>query len=282
MIIFHGNDRFAYRDPACIFHGGTYYLFFTYSEKDGEYMYNRIGMSKSTDLKEWTDVRILTPRDYNLNYCSPGNIFPDGDEFVMCFTSYPMPYSFNKWHCADESARLFTVRTKDFEVFTEPELLNPKGDMPQEEIGRMIDPFIIREGEYWYIFFKQNGVSLSRSKDLKFWEFMGSAKAGENACVLKKDGEFILVHSPKNGIAFARSKDMKSWEQFSHTTLGKDKEEWAKRRVTAGFVMEAGENIGHKYIMFYHGSRDVYPETHGNSSLAIAFTDDFITFSDEL
>lgn len=35
-------------------------------------------------------------------------------------------------------------------------------------------------------------------------------------------------------------------------------------------------------MIIYHGSRDVPPETHGNSSLAIAFTNDFAEFYDEI
>ena len=32
------------------------------------------------------------------------------------------------------------------------------------------------------------------------------------------------------------------------------------------------------YYLFFHGSRDVFRETHGNATLAIAFTDDFETY----
>ena len=32
MIIFKGNDKFAYRDPACFLFEDTYFLFFTVSE----------------------------------------------------------------------------------------------------------------------------------------------------------------------------------------------------------------------------------------------------------
>jgi len=32
------------------------------------------------------------------------------------------------------------------------------------------------------------------------------------------------------------------------------------------------------YYLFFHGSRDVFRETHGNATLAIAFTDDFDTY----
>lgn len=52
----------------------------------------------------------------------------------------------------------------------------------------------------------------------------------------------------------------------------------AKGRITAGFVMEAPENFNCRYLLFFHGFCDVFPETHGNATLAIAFTDDFKEF----
>lgn len=159
MIIFKGNSRIAYRDPVCYWYDGVYYLFFSYSEKDNGYMYNSVAVSQSTDLKSWSESRLLTPKDRLLNYCSPGNVIEHDGEFVLCFTSYPMPVPFEECWIADDTARLFTMRTKDFEHFTEPRLLNPKNDMPQETLGRMIDPYILPLEDGYGLFFKQNGVS---------------------------------------------------------------------------------------------------------------------------
>lgn len=281
MIIFHGNDRFAYRDPTCCEHDGAYYLFFTVSEKDGGYMYNRIGMSRSTDLKRWSEPVLLTEKDVRLNYCSPGNVIERGGEYILCFNSYPMPFPFAERSAADETARLFTMRTKDFVSFTPPELLNPKTGMPEAEIGRMIDPYILECEDGYRVFFKQNGVSFSRSDDLKTWQFLGHADGGENACVLKMKKDYLLIHSPQNGIAFSRSKDLEKWQESHWITLGQDRWPWAEGRITAGFAMNAPEGSGYKYVMFFHGSRNVYPETHGNASLAMVFTDDFQVFYDE-
>lgn len=281
MILFHGNDRFAYRDPTCCEYNGTYYLFFTVSEKDGRYMYNRIGMSKSKDLRAWSEPVLLTQKDYRLNYCSPGNVIERDGEFILCFNSYPMPFPFAERSAADETARLFTMRTRDFFHFTEPELLNPKTGTPVEEIGRMIDPYILECGDGYRVFFKQNGVSFSQSDDLERWEFLGNTGGGENVCVLKQGDGYLLIHSPQNGIAFSRSKDLSNWEESHCTTLGQNRWEWAEGRITAGFAMEAPERTGHRYVMFFHGSRNVYPETHGNASLAMVYTDDFKVFYDE-
>ena len=278
MVIFEGNDRFAYRDPACIFYKGKYYLFFTVSEKEDGYMYNRVGMSTSGDLKTWTAPRLLTEKNRNTNFCSPGNIIRDGDEFVLCLTSYPMPEPFALRSWADDTARLFTMRTRDFEFFTPPALLNPKGDTKAEALGRMIDPFILPVGQEYYLFYKQNGVSLSRSRDLKTWEYLGHAEGGENACVIEKDGGYLLVHSPKNGIAFSRSSDLKNWELLGVHCLNQKEWPWAEGRLTAGFVMEAPEHAPYRYLLFFHGSRNIEPETHGNASLALAFSNDLNTF----
>lgn len=278
MIIFKGNDKFAYRDPACYYHNGVYYLFFTYSEKDSGYMYMRVGMSTSTDLKTWSEIRVLTKKELTLNFCSPGNVIEYNGEFILCVTSYPMPYTFDEWWCGDETARVFIMRTKDFETFSEPEVISAKGDIPIEKLGRMIDPYIIKKDEEFYLFFKQDGVSFSKSKDLKNWEYVSRADCGENVCVIEREDGYFLLNSPDTGISFKKSKDLVVWEDAGYTALNQENWDWAERRLSAGFAMEAPEGFPYKYILFFHGSRNVYPETHGNSTLAAAFTDDFETF----
>ncbi len=278
MIIFKGNDKFAYRDPACFYKDGTYYLFYTISEKDGEYMLNRIAVSESRDLKSWTEPKFITERNRFTNYCSPGNVIEKNGEYIICLTSYPMSAPFKERWWAEDSARLFTMSTKDFKAYTNPKLLNPKTGVDEEDIGRMIDPFIIKKDGYFHIFFKQNGVSFSRSEDLENWEFLGNTQGGENACVIEQNGEYILIHSPENGIGFAKSKDLQNWEDFGFTTLKQNEWNWSQGRLTAAFAMKAPNDFKYKYIIFFHGSVDVFPETHGNATLASAFTNDFKKF----
>ena len=278
MIVFKGNDRFAYRDPACVLFGDTYCLFFTVSEKQDGYLYNRIGMSKSKDLVSWTEPVLITVKDLDLNYCSPGNIIKREDDYIICFTSYPMPFKYSVRDHADETARLFTMSTKDFESFTEPVMLLTKGDTPARDLGRMIDPYMIEKDEEYFLFYKQNGVSLSKSRDLENWEYIGHTDGGENACVIKHDGKYLLIHSPENGIGFKCSDDLEHWTDCGHTTLGQDIKAMPQSRLTAGFAMEADMGSPHKYIMFYHISQNRDPETHGDASLCVAFTDDFETY----
>ncbi len=281
MLIFKGDDKFAYRDPACYLYGDTYCLFFTISEKDGEYMYNRIGMSKSKDLKNWTEPVFLTERNLNLNYCSPGNIIKTGDEYIMCFTSYPMPFKYTVRDHADESARLFTMSTTDFESFTPPKMLYPKKNTKAEDLGRMIDPYILEKNNKYYLFFKQNGVSLAVSDNLVDWEYLGHSDGGENACVIEHDGKYLLIHSPAHGIGFKESEDFENWVDFGTTTMGFELER-PRCRLTAGFAANSGEDCRYKYLIFYHISENRNPETHGNAGLYLSFTDDFEKFYHEM
>lgn len=60
-------------------------------------------------------------------------------------------------------------KSKDFLNWEEPVLLKVKGDIPESDMGRMIDPYILDDGDKFICFFKQNGVSFSTSNDLINW-----------------------------------------------------------------------------------------------------------------
>lgn len=280
-IIFKGDEKFAYRDPACYFANGTYHLFFTVSEKENGYMYNRVAHSVSKDLKSFSDPEYITEKNYATNFCSPGNVIRSGDEYLICVSSYPMPFKYSERPYADDSARLFFIKTRDFVNYSSPLHIYPKGEDCQDD-GRMIDPFILKNGEEYLLFFKQNGVSLSRSLDLKSWEYVGRTDGGENACVITEDDRFILIHSPENGIGVKASSDLKSWHDIGTYTLGQGTPDFdfASGRLTAAFAMKNESEAPYKYVVFFHGSRaDSHPETHGAASLALAFTDDFKTYA---
>ena len=100
---------------------------------------------------------------------------------------------------ANETARIYTMRSHDLSTWTAPELLRVKGkNVSNEDAGRMIDPYLIQDKDdkdkYWCLF-KQNGVSMSYSYNLKDWVFQGSAEAGENVSVLLENGEYVMFHS---------------------------------------------------------------------------------------
>lgn len=283
MIIFQGDATTAYRDPACFFFHGQYHLFFTLSIKKDGYLFNHIAMSRSSDLSHWTTPSILTQTDNRTNYSSPGSIFQYGDRYYLCITSYPMPYPCSEHEAADDTARLYLMETADFETFSSPQRIFPKGKTCSfQEEGRMIDPFILQDPknpEQYLLFFKQNGISLSVSRNLSDWEYHGATSGGENACILYRNDAYLLIHSPKNGIGIRESRDLVHWEDQGTILLDFNQHDWATGRLTAGFAMEAQGGTNMRYILFYHASRqESVPETHGSATLAMAFTNDFKSF----
>lgn len=282
-ILFHGDSATAYRDPAAVYHNGVLHLFFTLvkTESDGTvFLYT--ASSQSRDLKNWSPVKIFTPRDRALNFSSPGNIVRLGDEWIMCLQTYPRQ---NGEKYANAGARVWVMRSGDLENWSSPELLRVKGDdVPEAQMGRMIDPYLLQDKDdarRWWCFYKQNGVSMSWSEDLRRWHYVGHAEAGENVCVLIDGNEYVLFHSPHNGIGVKRSADLRHWRDEPLITLGQRDWSWAQGRLTAGFVLDlrAAADIG-KYVMLFHGTgpqdEEVIFDTH--ACIGIAWSDDLKTW----
>ena len=280
--IIQGNDTVAYRDPACIYFDGIYRLFMTRSEKREGYMYNTLAISESRDLISWSEPKSITEQDTSKNYCSPGNVFFHNGSYYICVTSYPMPLPYEERGYADNTARLFFITTKDFKSFSEPQIIMVKGDTPPDLLGRMIDPYVFRDKDdegLFHLFFKQNGVSHSTSRDLVNWTFEGRIDGGENACVVISDGEYVLIHSPENGIGIKRSRDLSEWRDLGIRYLGQEDWSFADGRITAAFALESPKGEKYRYTVFFHGSiKESRPETHGSASIGIAYTNDFETF----
>ena len=280
-IIFKGDNKFAYRDPAVVYNDETFFLYFTLSEiaSDGGY-YNMIAYSKSTDLAYWSFPKIITPRDRKLNYSSPGNIIKYNNEWVMCFQSYPTP---NQEIYGNETSRLFIMKSDDLENWREPEILKVKGnDVAIPDMGRMIDPYLIKDENTnkWWCFYKQNGVSMSYSDDLKNWTYCGHRNAGENVTVIKQNDEFVMFHSPENGIGVKRSKKLYEWgDDVQMLTFDQENWGWADERLTAATVIDLTKVKGiEKYIMFFHGETGYLIAAHGQASMAVAWSDDLINW----
>lgn len=285
-ILFKGNNTTAYRDPAALYVNGVFYLYFTLveAEKDGK-IYSYTAMSTSKDLKQWSPVKKLTPKDQSLDYCSPGNVIWYKGEYIMCLQTYPRPaYTVDQQpRFGTGDARLYTMRSKDLVHWTLPELLMVKGPSASfKEMGRMIDPYLVQDVEdttKWWCFYKQNGVSMSYSTDMVNWTFFGYTESGENACVLVKDKSYILFHSPKNGIGIKTSSDLKNWKDVSGLiTLGQQQWPWAKGRLTGGVVLDLQQQRDvRKYIMFFHGSGPLTEEQGDfdkNASIGIGWSSD--------
>ena len=220
-----------------------------------------------------------------LNFSSPGNVVRYKNEWVLCLQTYPRPdyKAGGKMRTGSGDARLYVMRSKDLENWSSPELLKVKGpEVAVKDMGRMIDPYLLEDKNdpgKWWCFYKQNGVSMSYSYDLKNWSFFGRTESGENTSVLYENKEYILIHSPKNGIGIKRSKDLKTWEDWGGLiTLGQKDWDWAKGRITAGTVinLKSNKNFG-KYVMFFHGSGPK-TETEGdfdkNASIGVAWSGD--------
>ena len=254
-LLIRGDASHAFRDPAVFYESGLFHLFCTYveTEPSGEiFMYTV--QTQSRDLLRWTEPIKLTPRDSSLNFSSPGCVLRHEGSYILCLQTYPRP-SGEKYGNAD--SRIFTMKSADLEHWDEPELIRVKGNCPVGDMGRMIDPYLIYDEKtgLWNCFFKQNGVSRSVSRDLENWDFKGSFSGGENVSVIKKDGLYYMFHSPENGIGVKVSEDLEHWEDTGILlTFGQDRWEWARGRLTAGFVLpfeEEGETL---YLMFFHGT----------------------------
>lgn len=289
-ILFRGDERTAYRDPAVLYYHDSLFVFFTLvrTEADNK-VYSYTAMRQTHDLQHWSATRLLTPRDQRLDYSSPGNVVRQGDEWVLCLQTYPRPdYLASQMpRFGTSDARLFIMRSRDLCHWSPPELLRVKGpDVDEKALGRMIDPYLLPDKDdpgKWWCFYKQNGVSMSYSTDLRTWTYAGHTDSGENACVLVENGEYVLVHSPKNGIAFKRSPDLRIWRDWGHlVTLGQAGWPWARGRLTAGTVLNLKQNprFG-QYVMLFHGSGPLTEEAGDfdkNASIGIAWSDDLLTW----
>ncbi len=273
MLIFEQSTRYSFRDPAAYIENSIIYLFFTLVENTPERQYFYVAMSQSKDFVTWTEPEILTEKDNLKNYSSPGNVIKFNNDYYLCLQTYPRK---DGQIYGNENSRIFTIKSKDLIHWDKPALLRVKGDIPEREMSRMIDPYILCEEDKFICFFKQNGVSFSTSEDLVNWQFQGFADCGENVCVLKEKDEYLIFNSPKNGINIMSTKDFKSFKNIRTLYLNQENKTWAKDRITAGFVIDTSSISPYKYAMFYHGDNE--DNYLFGASLAVAFSDDLATW----
>jgi hypothetical protein len=285
-VLFRGDSVTAYRAPAVLYQNKTFYLFFALSEveSDGK-VFTYVAESESTDLRRWSEPVKITPRDQNLDYSSPGNVIRFKDEWILCLQTYPRPglYISQGMRTADASSRIFIMRSRDLNKWSEPEMLRVKGpDVPVEKMGRMIDPYIIEDkdekGKYW-CFYKQNGVSMSYSYNLIDWTFFGYTESGENVSVLIENNEYILFHSPSNGIGIKKSSDLIIWKSWGKLiTLGQSEWEWAKGRIGGAVVTDLRNVKGYENFLMFFYALGPLTESQGNFdknvSIGIAWSKD--------
>ncbi len=281
-ILLAGDSHKAYRDPAVFYQEGVFHLFFTLVETEPSgkvFLY--VAVTSTRDFQTFTPVEKLTVRDQRCNYSSPGSILRFDGAFRLCFQSYCRE---NGEIFGSGRSRIFQSSSPDLRHWSQPELLRVKGpDVPEQQMGRMIDPFWFRDkddpGRIW-CFFKQNGISRAWSRNLKEWNFMGRMDGGENVCVTVSDGQYCLWNSPSNGIALWRGNDLEHWNRDAEViTLGQKRWAWARGRLTAGFVLDlrAEPEVG-KALLFYHGTgpEDESVVFDTNACIGIAWSDDLI------
>jgi hypothetical protein len=277
-ILFRGDATTAYRDPAVIYHEGVFRIFFTLTKIDPEkQVHLYCAWSKSRDLVHWSEPKIFTPRDQNLNFSSPGNIFRFGNEWVLCLQTYPRP---NGEPGGNADSRIWIMRSQDLETWGPAELLRVKGpDVPREKMGRMIDPFLIEDRNApgkWWCFYK---TGAAWSHDLQVWTPDRQRPPGENSCVVIDGSDYVMFFSPNNGVGIRRSKNLLDWREDGLLLLGQDEWTWAQGRLTAGFVLDLRREAGWgKAFMFFHGSDFPEKDPRGGfdnfASIGLAWSDD--------
>jgi hypothetical protein len=282
-ILFQGDSGTAFRDPAAVYSDGIFHLYFTRATIDPDGTpYQQTAWSKSSDLITWTTPVPFTPKDRNLNYGSPGSVIKVGDDWILCLQTYPRP---NGEEFGNQDSRIWTMRGKDLEHWGPAEPIMVKGpDVPLARMGRVIDPCLFPDKDTpgkWWCSYKQHGMSLSWSTDLKTWHPIAPVNAGENTCIIIDHGEYVLFHSPANGVGVKRSGDLKTWRDLGTIYLGQKDWPWAQGRLTAGFVLDLRQDPGvARALMFFHGE---YPKSKGGfdnyASIGIAWSDDLIHWS---
>ncbi len=293
-IILKGDAHTAYRDPLLFHHGKTFYLFYSYVKEDAttHLIYWYVGVSTSSDLQHWSPTRVLTAKDQNLNFASPGSLTRFGNEWVLSMCTYPIPnfHRGDPLRFGDGRARIYLMRSRDLRHWSKPELIRVKGPgVAEKDMGKEIDSFLLQDkddpGEWW-CFYKQNDkIMSSTSRDLMTWTPSGLIVAeGENPEVIVQDNEYVLFYAPQNGIGVKRSNDLKTWwDDGPVITLGQKDWPWAETRLTAGYVADFRDVRGvGKYVMVCHsmgpGKERTDANVQANCNIVIAWSDDLKTW----
>lgn len=280
--LLEGNTRLAYRDPAVLLQDGVFHIYMTLVETEedgGVYLY--VGYTATTDLQRFTPVRKLTVRDRRYNFSSPGNIIFHDGRYKMCLQTYCRE---NGEKYGNERCRIFLMESEDLVEWGEPYPLMVKGDVPSEDMGRMIDPYLIFDeaSGLWNCFYKQNGISRSESRDLVHFTYKGYMDGGENVSILRTREGYYMFHSPHNGIGVKVSADLTNWTDTGELLVfGQKNWVWARGRITAGAIVEVPDEDSPLYLMFFHGTgpQDESECFDINASLGVAWSHDLKTWS---
>jgi hypothetical protein len=228
----------------------------------------------------WSPPTTLWGSD--LNFSSPGNVLKYGDEWIICFQSYPISPG-DTW--GNENCRLWTSRSRDLCDWSEPQVMNSDGcNMKWASSPRQIDPFIVEHNGEFHCFYKTGGsYGVMVSNDLQNWKERaierpaftmkddGGGMAIENPSIVKDGDDYVLFISlcrKNRGVAFSRSKDLVNWSEPHVLSLPIP--DWGRGGITAPMVISSPSSE-RKWLMFFHA--DGTDGSH-EGAIGVAFSDD--------
>ena len=265
------------RDPAVFVHGDTAHLFFTHYDCRRRLWH--VGTATTRDFVRFSDIRLVSPE----GYASPGNVVRDGNRFVLCYQQY-----------RDFPHTLCLSWSDDLVSWTNPVSVFNTGPENRWNVdGRVIDPYLVHDGERWYCFYTgstrwgkpsgHNLIGVAASVDLRDWEDVSPDRpvigvdfsweepdGNENNCVVRRDGRWFMLYSAslaRQQIAWAMSDDLVTWEKGGLCEVPSHPA--AASRFGAPFLIEGmgdaettymiyqGENSGGRMSFLMLASRDL-------------------------
>ena len=216
-------DSIDLRDPAVFLHEGVAHLFFTHYDFRERLWH--IGATTTEDFISFSEIRLVSPE----GYASPGNVVRDGDRFVLCYQQYRhFPHT------------LCVSWSNDLETWSAPiEVFNTGTDNRWNLDNRVIDPYLVHDGERWFCYYTgstrwcrpsgHNLIGVAGSADLRHWVDLSPTRpvigvdypweepdGNENNCVIRRDGRWFMLYSASlahQRIAWAVSDDLVNWDK---------------------------------------------------------------------
>lgn len=239
------------RDPSIVYHDGVFHMVWT-SNWRGEIF----GYARSKNLRDWSEPKPIRPfarGDEETPESHPNNIWapeidydPVKNDFIITFSSTFASERNDGDGSEDQHGgdhRLYFIRTKDFETFTEPAILFDPGvstiDADLHYDDRGTEP---RDDDRWIMVYKREVGPERGGKNIRMafrdpawktpWELIDEPIAGpgssvrpnelaEGPTLIRDDtltaGQWLLYWDCyANGhYAIARSDDLKTWEDVT-------------------------------------------------------------------
>ncbi|WP_221657972.1 glycoside hydrolase family 43 protein [Bacteroides salyersiae] len=218
------SDDKLMRDPCIILGGdGQYHMVWTISWTE-----NGIGYASSKDLINWSEqklIPVMAHEDSVRNCWAPELTYDKENDEYMIYWSSTITGRFNDTTQASEdnyNHRIYYVTTKDFNTFSETQLLYDQG-------FNAIDASILKIDEKWVMFVKdeslyppQKNIRIAYADKLtgpytKASQPITGNYWAEGPTAVKLGDEWIVYFDKykKGSFGAIRSKDLKQWEDIS-------------------------------------------------------------------